>query len=132
MLRRSARRISLACKYRPTTIPPLPRPVAHGRQLASPTTYACPPQPHCSRGLTSPHRNMMALAKTRRILNLSSEDAAALEWLTAHRLHPPYLAFLGFSISFYGPGGYRSVSSGWHLVMRCGVGEGCQPSSPLA
>src|SRR5829696_2192660 len=57
MLRRSARRISLACTYRPTTIPPLPRPVAHGQQLASPTTYACPPQPHSSRGLTSPHRN---------------------------------------------------------------------------
>src|SRR5215218_7291330 len=57
MLRRSARQISSAYKYRPTTIPPLPRPVAHGQQLVSPTTYACPPQPHSSRGLTSPHRN---------------------------------------------------------------------------
>src|SRR5215210_6869443 len=39
MLRRSAHRISSACKYRPTTIPSLPRPVAHEQRLFSPMTY---------------------------------------------------------------------------------------------
>src|SRR5215212_7097187 len=54
MLRRSARQISSAYKYRPTTIPPLPRPVAHGQQLVSPTTYGCPPWPHSSGGSLPP------------------------------------------------------------------------------
>jgi hypothetical protein len=49
---------------------------------------------------------MMALANTRRILNLLGGGAAALEWLTAHRLlFPLILLFLVFSNSFYGLGG---------------------------
>jgi hypothetical protein len=76
---------------------------------------------------------MMALAETRCILKLLGEGAAALEWLTAHRLQLPYLAFLVFSNSFYGPGGIL-VGLLWLAlrVMRCGVGERWQPSSPLA
>jgi hypothetical protein len=77
---------------------------------------------------------MMALANTRRILNLLGEGAAAL-WsgLLLIAFIPLSLLFSFFSNSFYGPGG-KLVDLLWLAlrVTRCGVGERCQPSSPLA
>src|SRR5215212_135586 len=120
MLRRSARRIPLACTYRPTTIPPLPGPVAHGQQLAPPTTYACPPQPHSSRRLTPPHHNDGTSRDSMHPQAFGRRCCRARVAYCSSSSAPLSCFSRFFRTASTAQEGYWSASSGWHLEL-CAV-----------